>query len=139
MEFGQFCPIAKANEILGEKWTPLIVREILMGSRRFRQLQRGLGSISPTILSKRLLSLEAQSLIYRKGIQGQSGFEYHPTQSCKEMLPILLALGSWSMRWTRANLQEGGYDVELLMVSLERSVRTPAASSSAFTSRISTR
>ncbi len=123
MEFGQFCPIAKANEVLGEKWTLLIVRELLMGSHRFSDLQRGLGTISPTILSKRLLSLEAQGLIYRKGIQGQRGFEYHPTQSCRELLPILLALGTWGMRWTRANLSDQDYDVELLMLYLERSVR----------------
>ena len=54
MEYGQFCPIAKASEILGEKWTILIVRELLMGARRFSDLQRGLTLISPTLLSKRL-------------------------------------------------------------------------------------
>ncbi|MEQ8655618.1 MAG: helix-turn-helix domain-containing protein [Kiloniellales bacterium] len=126
MEFGQFCPIAKANEVLGEKWTLLIIRELLMGSHRFRELQRGLGGISPTILSKRLAGLEEQGLIYRKGIQGQRGYEYHPTQSCKELLPILLAIGVWGMRWTRSNLKDRDYDVELLMLYLERSIRPEA-------------
>ena len=59
MEYGQFCPIAKATEILGEKWTILIVRELLMGGNRFSTLQRGLSLISPTMLSKRLDTLEA--------------------------------------------------------------------------------
>ena len=57
MEYGQFCPIAKATEIIGEKWTVLIIRELLMGGRRFNELQRGLSLISPTILSRRLDSL----------------------------------------------------------------------------------
>ena len=122
MEYGQFCPIAKASEILGEKWTILIVRELLMGSTRFSQLQRGLGVISPTILTKRLVMLEEYGLVYRKRITGQRGHAYHPTDSCKELLPILLSLGGWGMRWARANLTESDYDVELLMLYLERSV-----------------
>ena len=50
MEYGQFCPVAKATEVLGEKWTILIIRELLMGGSRFNELQRGLSLISPTIL-----------------------------------------------------------------------------------------
>ena len=63
MQFGQFCPIAKTTEILGEKWTILILREILMGSTRFNELQRGLSMISPAVLSKRLSSLDEHGLI----------------------------------------------------------------------------
>ena len=58
MRYGQFCPIAKATEILGERWTILIIRELLMGGRRFNELQRGLGDISPALLSGRLRRLE---------------------------------------------------------------------------------
>src|SRR6266511_779456 len=60
MNYGQFCPIAKAIEILGERWNILIVRELLMGGRRFNELQRGLGDISPALLTSRLKSLEDQ-------------------------------------------------------------------------------
>ena len=66
MDYGQFCPIAKATEILGEKWTLLILRELLMGGTRFGELQRGLPLISPAVLSKRLKSLEESGLIYRR-------------------------------------------------------------------------
>jgi DNA-binding HxlR family transcriptional regulator len=83
VEYGQFCPVAKATEILGEKWTLLIIRELLMGGTRFNVLQRGLSLISPTILTKRLNSLEAQGLVVKKKIQGQRGSEYFPTASCK--------------------------------------------------------
>ena len=54
LDYGQFCPISKAMEVLGERWTMLIVRELLMGSSRFSQLQRGLSKISPTVLNTRL-------------------------------------------------------------------------------------
>ncbi|MEZ5542121.1 MAG: helix-turn-helix domain-containing protein [Pseudomonadota bacterium] len=122
MEYGQFCPIAKATEILGEKWTILIIRELLMGGRRFNELQRGLSLISPTILSRRLDALVDHGLVIRKKIPGQKGFEYFPTDSCRELQPIILALGEWGMRWAQHNLGEDDYDVELLMLYLKRSI-----------------
>ena len=122
MEYGQFCPIAKATEILGEKWTILIVRELIMGGRRFNELQRGLSLISPTLLSKRLDSLEQHGLVLKKKIPGQRGYEYFPTESCQELLPIIRAMGKWGMRWARSNLSEDDYDVELLMLYLKRSI-----------------
>jgi DNA-binding HxlR family transcriptional regulator len=122
MEYGQFCPIAKTAEIIGEKWTILIIREILMGSSRFNELQRGLSLISPAVLSKRLTTLADYELILKRKIPGQRGYEYLPTESCKELLPILVSIGNWGMRWTRKNLNVVDYDVGLLMLYLQRSV-----------------
>ena len=123
MEYGQFCPVAKATEILGEKWTLLIIRELLMGATRFNTLQRGLSMISPTILTKRLATLAEQGLIFKKKIPGQKGYEYFPTESCKELLPLIKGLGDWGMRWAQGNLTDSDYDVELLMLYLERSIK----------------
>jgi len=123
MEYGQFCPIAKATEIIGEKWTILILREILMGGSRFNILQRGLSLISPTILTKRLNSLTEHGLIVKKKITGQQGYEYFPTDSCKELLPVIKSLGDWGMRWARTNMTNNDYDVELLMLYLQRSIQ----------------
>ena len=122
MKYGQFCPIAKSLEILGEKWSLLIIRELLMGARRYNELQRGLGSISPALLSKRLTALTDRGVIIRRRIPGQRGFEYFPADACKDLLPILRSLGNWGMRWARENLVEDDYDVELLMLYLERSI-----------------
>jgi DNA-binding HxlR family transcriptional regulator len=122
MDYGQFCPISKAVEILGDKWTLLIVRELLMGGRRYSELQRGLSQISPTILSKRLDSLSRNGLVLKKKIPNQKGYEYFPTKSCSELLPIIKSLGDWGMRWAKSNLTEKDYDVELLMLYLQRSV-----------------
>jgi len=123
MKYGQFCPIAKASEIIGEKWTILIVRELLMGASRFNVFQRGLGNISPTILTKRLNFLVEQGLAVKKKIPGQLGYEYFPTQSCKELLPVIKSLGDWGMCWARNNVNNDDYDIELLMLYLQRSVQ----------------
>ena len=122
MQYGQFCPIAKANEILGEKWTILIVRELLMGASRFNELQRGLGLISPALLTSRLKALEEQGLIVKHKTGAQKSFEYHPTQACKDLLPVLVAMGEWGLCWAKHNLSDADYDVEFLMLYLERSI-----------------
>ena len=122
MEYGQFCPVAKASEVLGEKWTILIVRELLMGGSRFSELQRGLSLISPTMLSKRLDTLESHGLVLKKKIPNQKGYEYFPTKACNELLPIITSLGDWGMRWVISNITEKDYDVELLMLYLKRSI-----------------
>jgi DNA-binding HxlR family transcriptional regulator len=95
MQYGQFCPIAKATEILGERWTILVLRELLMGGRRFNELQRGLGDISPALLTSRLKSLEAQGIVARRRISGQRGHEYFPSPACEALLPVIIAIGVW--------------------------------------------
>lgn len=122
MRYSQFCPIAKATEILGEKWTILIIREILMGGRRFSELQRGLGDISPALLTSRLKSLEEQGMVVRRRIPGQKGYEYFPTEACQALLPLLVSLGEWGLVWARHMILDQDFDAEFLMFYLERSV-----------------
>ena len=122
MNYGQFCPIAKATEIIGERWTILILRELLMGGRRFNELQRGLGEISPALLTSRLKSLEEQGLVARRRISGQRGHEYFPTPACEAFLPVIVSIGEWGLCWTRDMLVDGDLDIEFLMFYLERSV-----------------
>jgi hypothetical protein len=68
--------------------------------------------------------LQGHGLIVKRKIVGQKGYEYFPTQACKELQPIIVALGSWGLTWAKSNLTERDYDVELLMLYLERSVQT---------------
>lgn len=122
MRYGQFCPISKAAEVLGERWTLLIVREMLMGATRFNTLQRGLGTISPTMLTKRLNELCDSGIVLRKKIPGQKGYEYFLTQSGRELAPVIEAFGTWGTSWARSRLPDEELDVELLMLYLERSI-----------------
>jgi len=124
MKYGQFCPVAKAAEVLGDKWSLLIVRELLLGGNRFNVLQRGLAGISPTVLTKRLNELVDDGVIVRKKIQGQKGYEYFLSASGQELLPVLEQLGAWGMRWARRGMPTEDMDPELLMLYLERSIVT---------------
>src|SRR5918994_753296 len=63
--YGQFCPVAKAMEILDERWTLLVVRELLAGSTRFNEIRRGVPKMSPALLAKRLRSLERAGVVRR--------------------------------------------------------------------------
>ena len=123
MQYGQFCPIAKAMEVLGEKWTLLIIRELLAGTTRFNEFQRALSQISPTLLTKRLQCLEKEGLLVRKRVPGQKGHEYFPTESCRELMPIVEQVGTWGMRWSRDQMSEDDFDLQLLMLYLERSIQ----------------
>ena len=123
MKYNQFCPVAKAAEILGEKWTFLIIRELLMGATRFNELQRGLALISPTMLTKRLNELTNDGLVIKKKIPGQKGYEYFLTGAGKELSPIIKQLGIWGTRWARGQMENSDLDVELLMLYLVRSIK----------------
>lgn len=123
MRYRQFCPVAKASELLGERWTFLIIRELLMGGTRFSELQAGLAQISPSLLTKRLGELVDNGLVLRRKLHGKRGYEYVLTQAGKELMPVVEQLGNWGMRWARDQMDYSDYDVELLMIYLQRSIR----------------
>lgn len=124
MNYGQFCPVAKSAEILGNTWSLLIVRELLLGSTRFSRLQKGMPRISPTVLNTRLKELEAHGVITKRPISGQRGFEYHLTPAGKELEPVIASLVVWGMRWARDELRSDEMDVAFLMFDIERNIVT---------------
>ncbi|MGH1461082.1 MAG: winged helix-turn-helix transcriptional regulator [Neptuniibacter sp.] len=124
MDYGQFCPIAKATEILGERWMLLVVRELFLGSHRYSELQRGLSRISPSLLTKRLKQLEDAGIVVRKTQQGRKGHEYFLTPAGKELKPLIENLAVWGMRWARGQLRDEELDVEFLMWDVQRRLKT---------------
>lgn len=123
-DYGQFCPVAKATELLGEKWTLLILRELLLGTHRYNQFQRALSRISPSLLIKRLKQLESAGIVVRKTQQGRKGHEYFLTPAGKELAPIVEHLAIWGMRWAQGQLDEDELDVEFLMWDIQRRLQT---------------
>lgn len=123
MRYNQFCPVSKASELLGDKWTLLIIREALMGAARFNEFQRGMPLISPTMLTRRLNELAENGLLIRKKIPAQKGHKYYLTEAGKELAPVIRQLGEWGMRWARGRMEDADLDVELLMLYLGRSIR----------------
>ena len=117
--YGQFCPIAKAMEVLDERWTLLVVRELLLGSRHFNELRRGNPKMSPALLSKRLRSLERAGVVRRTDEGGRSSYELTP--SGEDLRPVVEALGAWGVRWV-GELGEQDLDPHLLMWDVRRTV-----------------
>lgn len=118
--YGQFCPLAKAAEVLCQRWTLLVVRELIAGSRRFNELQRGLPQISPTLLTQRLRQLESIDVIERKREDGTN--IYVLTEAGNELRPVIETMGVWGHRWVRSQLEHGDLDAGLLMWDMRRSV-----------------
>lgn len=124
MKYGQFCPVAKSAEILGNSWTLLIVRELLLGSSRFSRFQKGMPKISPTVLNTRLKELETNGIVVKRPISGQRGYEYFLTPAGKELAPVVESLVVWGMRWARDELRDDEMDVAFLMFDVERNIVT---------------
>ena len=117
--YGQFCPIAKAMEVLDERWTLLVVRELLLGSRHFNELRRGNPKMSPALLSKRLRRLERAGVVRRRVVGGRSAYEL--TESGLELRPRRRRAGRLGARWV-GELGEEDLDPHLLMWDVQRTI-----------------
>ncbi len=111
-EYGQFCPIAKAMELLDERWTILIVRELLSGSRHFNEIRSGNPKMSSALLAKRLRMLVRYELVDRREVENR--VIYTLTPAGEELLPIVEAIGVWGTRWA-ADLGDKDLDPQVLL------------------------
>lgn len=121
--YGQFCPVAKASEILAERWTPLVLRELLCGSTRFNDIQRGVPLMSRSLLATRLKELERAGVVDRRAAPGRNSHEYILTEAGRELLPIIEAMGAWGQRWVLSHLDDSDLDPSLLMWDIRRNLR----------------
>jgi len=92
--YGQYCPITKAAEVIGDRWTIPILRDLLCGTTRFNELARGLPRLSRALLSKRLRQLEVADIVRHEGEH------YRLTAAGRALEPIMFGLGEWSATWT---------------------------------------
>jgi DNA-binding HxlR family transcriptional regulator len=120
--YGQFCPVAKATEVLGEKWTPLIIRELITDDQSFNNLRKGVPLMSPSLLSSRLKSLERSGVIER--IKSDKGIIYSLTKAGEELGPVIEQLGVWGQRWVRSDMSKKDLDPSLLMWDAHRRIDT---------------
>lgn len=122
--YGQFCTVARGAEVLCERWTPLVIRELLCGSRRFNDLRRGVPRMSTSLLALRLKQLEEFGVVRRSAVG--KVWEYSLTEAGEELRPIVMSLGHWGARWIGTRLREDQLDAGLLMWDIRRSVRLEA-------------
>lgn len=118
--YGQFCPVAMAAEIVCTRWTALVLREMLCGSRRFSDLRKGVPRMSPTLLSKRLKELEEMQIIRQQRDPRTGSPEYVLTEAGDELRPVIMSLGNWGQKWIESNLSLRNLDPTLLMWDMRR-------------------
>lgn len=127
--YGQFCPVAKAAEIFAERWTPLVLRELVCGSRRFSDLHRGVPLMSRTLLVQRLRQFEDAGIVQSTAKASGRGREYFLTPAGEELRPLIEGLGEWGQRWARRQVSADDLDPGLLMWDVHRRInveRLPA-------------
>ena len=118
--YGQFCPLAQAAQLLCERWTLIVVRELIAGSTRFNEIKKGVPTMSPTLLSARLKQLVEAKVVDQSGSKGN--YTYTLTSAGLELRPIVELLGAWGHRWARSDLNKGDLDAGLLMWDMRRTV-----------------
>lgn len=116
--YGQYCPLAKAAEVLGDRWTVLILRELITGSHRFNDIERGLPRISRSLLSERLQALVRSGVVERRVGDGPRSTSYHLSPAGAELTPVIVAMGEWGARWAFGPPEVDELDPVLLLWSM---------------------
>ena len=121
---GSLCPAMASADILGDKWTLLLLREMFLGTTRFGGFQKAIPRMSPSILSKRLKTLEAAEIIIRKSAPTGQATEYKLTRSGHELGPIVENMAVWGMRWRKRSIAAQDCDVGGVMWDFHRTLNT---------------
>jgi len=122
-DYGRFCPVALATEVLADRWTPMIVRELVLGNTRFNDIARGLPGISRTLLAQRLRHLEKRGVVERWPSQGGGrGSEYHLTPAGKDLEQVIDVFGRWAIEWLFDELYPQEVDPHTLMWWMHRRI-----------------
>jgi DNA-binding HxlR family transcriptional regulator len=122
-QFGQFCPVALASEVLAQKWMLLVVRELNAGATRFNEIRRGVPRISATLLKQRLDQLEHAGVVERTKPVGDGPEEYGLTEAGRELKSVLGAIGTWGQRWAR-EIDQADLDPGWLVWAMHRRIDT---------------
>jgi DNA-binding HxlR family transcriptional regulator len=126
--YGQFCGLARAMEIVGERWSLLVVRDLVLGPKRFTDLRRGLPRIPTNILSTRLKELEAAGVVRRRLLpRPEGGVAYELTEYGHELEEVVLRLGLWGARSLGEPHREDIVTTDSLILALRATFRPEAA------------
>jgi DNA-binding HxlR family transcriptional regulator len=121
-KYQQYCPVSRAAEIVADRWTPLIVRELVLGSHRFNDIERGLPGISRSLLASRLRDLEDAGVVERLPRAHSRLTEYHLTEAGRELKVVIEALGAWGVRWAFGDPRPEELDAGLLVWKIHQRI-----------------
>jgi DNA-binding HxlR family transcriptional regulator len=119
---GQYCPIAKGAEVIGDRWTLLIVREMLFGVDHFNKLERCLPGISRSVLAQRLKQLERAGIVEREAGPSGRTVRYALTAAGRELQPVVHVIGEWGASWAFPDPDPAELDTDLLMRWISRHI-----------------
>jgi DNA-binding HxlR family transcriptional regulator len=122
----QYCPVSYAADILGDRWTVLIVREMFGGATRFNEIERLLPRVSRSLLAQRLKHLTRIGIISATPLEGGRGHEYALTEAGRDLWPVLDTMGNWAVKWVFGDPRPEELDPTFVMFWLQRRV-DPAA------------
>ncbi|MDQ1447219.1 MAG: hypothetical protein QOC79_190, partial [Actinomycetota bacterium] len=114
-KYGQYCPISRTAEVLGDRWTLHIVRDLLTGTSRFNELIRGNPGLSRALLSRRLDQLERAGVVAH-----EPNGDYRLTAAGQDLQPVVFGLAEWGARWTFGEPEPEELDPDLLLWWLHR-------------------
>ena len=120
--YGQYCPVARAAEVLADRWTVLIVRELLADVNHFNELERGLPHISRALLAESLKRLERTGVLERRVLSQGNQTEYRLTSAGRELQKLIDTLGEWGARWTFGEPRPDELDPIILLWWMRRRV-----------------
>jgi len=120
--YSQFCPVAKAAEVFGDRWSPIIIRELCFGTRSFGQLLDAAPPISRTVLAQRLKQLEQSGVVHIEPKQSGKGHLYRLTPAGEDFRSIIELLSVWGQRWGQGLLGPDDLDPQALVWSMRRQI-----------------
>ena len=121
-KYKQYCPVARASEILADRWTPLIMRELILGSHRFNEIERGLPGISRSLLASRLRDLQQAGVVDRLPGVHAKVTEYHLSEAGQDLKAVIEALGAWGVRWAFGEPRPEELDPALLVWKIHQRI-----------------
>jgi DNA-binding HxlR family transcriptional regulator len=120
--YSQFCPVAKAAEVFGDRWSPIIIRELCFGTRSFGQLLEAAPPISRTVLAQRLKHLEQSGVVHIEPKPSGKGHLYQLTPAGEDFRSIIELLSVWGQRWGQGLLGPDDIDPQALVWSMRRQI-----------------
>lgn len=124
--YGQFCPVAKAAEVIGDRWNLLVLREMLYGNRYFNDISRGVPLMSRALLVQRLKELEKLGIVVSHEKETGQGYEYVLTPAGEALRPIIEAMGVWAQQWGSEQIAPEDLDDALLIWGMRRRINLEA-------------
>src|SRR5215468_245909 len=134
--YSQFCPVVKAAEVFGDRWTPIIMRELCFGTRAFGELLDAAPLISRTVLAQRLKQLQASGVVHIEAKPNGKGHLYRLTPAGEDFRSIVELMSVWGQRWSQGLIGPDDLDPKMLLWGMRRQINPAVVPAQGFIIRL---